>query len=309
MAGKRLRPPGPIGPPVIGVGLKISKDTTGFLTRTAKEFQDLSYFKVLNINIYYLSKPEYVQHVLQVNNKNYHKGVKYKFLKLFLGQGLLTSEGEFWLQQRRLAQPAFHKHKIASFAETMTSDTNDMMSDWEIALTDGNKEVDMHHEMMALTLRIVGKTLLSKDLKTSTEDVESSLGYLIGNIYERVHSIFDIPLWVPTRRNIGFNKARKVLDGVIYKIIDERFAGADKGEDLLSMLMAAEDEDTGEKMSKEQLRDEVMTIFVAGHETTANALTWTLYLLSTHSYVLEKLRQELSEVLQGRTPTLEDSRS
>ncbi|HIA12895.1 MAG TPA: cytochrome P450 [Flavobacteriales bacterium] len=316
MSRKKLRPPGPKGPPIIGVGLTISKDTPDFLTRTAKEFQDLSYFKVLNLHMYYLCKPEYVQHVLQENNKNFYKSVKYKFLKLFLGQGLLTSEGEFWLKQRRLAQPAFHKHKIASFAETMTGDASDMMAEWEKGIEKGNDVVDMHREMMALTLRIVGKTLLSKDLKTSSIDIDTSLGYLIADIFKRVHSVFDIPLWVPIPRNIGFKKARKVLDDVINKIIDDRLSGAETGaclsdrqEDLLSMLIGAEDEDTGEKMPKEQLRDEVMTIFVAGHETTANALTWTLYLLSTHSSVMTKLKAELDEVLDGRTPGLEDSRS
>ena len=309
MASKRLRPPGPKGPPIIGVGLQISKDTTGFLTKTAREYGDLAFFKVLDLNIFYLCSPEHIQHVLQINSKNYYKGVKYAFLKLFLGEGLLTSEGDFWLKQRRLAQPTFHKHKIASFATTMTGDTIDMMDEWDKNVANGNEVVDMHQEMMSLTLRIVGKTLLSKDLKVSSLDIGSSLGYLIANIFKRVHSVFDLPLWVPTPRNIGFKKARKVIDDVINKIIDDRIKGNSSGEDLLSMLMEAEDEETGEKMPAEQLRDEVMTIFTAGHETTANALTWTLYLLSTHAPVMAKLKEEIDQVLDGRAPGLEDARN
>jgi len=299
------KPPGPKGIPFLGVALPLSKDTSGYLTLMAREYPDMAYLKVVGLPVYYISNPDYVKHVLQVNNKNYHKGIKYKFLKLFLGEGLLTSEGEFWLKQRRLAQPAFHKEQIASFAQTMTDYTKEMMKKWE---EENRNETDMHTEMMALTLRIVGQTLLSKDLTISAREIGGSLSVLIANIYKRVHSIMDMPLWIPTLRNIRFKKASKVIDKVINDIIESRIVDQTNDKDLLSMLMAAKDEDTGETMTPAQLRDEVMTIFLAGHETTANALTWTIYLLSKHPEVEEKLLGELKTVLNGETPDINDVR-
>jgi cytochrome P450 len=160
--------------------------------------------------------------------------------------------------------------------------------------------------MMAVTLRIVGQTLMSKDLNVSATRIGASLGILIENIYERVHDIIHWPLWVPTPANRRFKKAKTVMDEIILGVIDERLAEPSDKMDLLSMLINARDEETGEGMGREQLRDEVMTIFAAGHETSANALTWTLYLLAKNTEAAEKLYSELNSVLRGKTPGMDE---
>ncbi|MBL4657972.1 MAG: cytochrome P450 [Flavobacteriales bacterium] len=299
------RPPGPRTLPWFGSARKISADTIGFLTNMAREYEGISYFTAIGMRVDYLTAPEHIKHVLQDNNKNYIKGSNYRFLRMFLGQGLLTNEGESWLVQRRLAQPAFHRKPIASFAETMTAYTLEMTKVWEDKEL-LNKEINIHEEMMAVTLRIVGQTLMSKDLNVSAAEIGVSLGILIENIYTRVHHIIHLPLWVPTPANLRFKKNKKIMDDIILAVIDERLANPSDHMDLLAMLVNAKDEDTGETMDRTQLRDEVMTIFAAGHETSANALTWTLYLLAKHPAIADKLYDELCMVLGGRTPEMED---
>jgi len=271
----------------------------------AREYEGVSFFRAAGMRVVYLTAPEHIKYVLQTNNKNYFKGSNYRFLRMFLGRGLLTNEGESWLVQRRLAQPAFHRKPIASFAETMSAYTLEMVEQWqEKNLLD--QPIDMHQEMMAVTLRIVGQTLMSKDLNVSAAEIGVNLGILIENIYVRVHDLIHLPLWVPTPGNLKFKKARNVIDKIILAVIDERLANPHDKMDLLSMLLNARDEETGEHMDRKQLRDEVMTIFAAGHETSANALTWTLYLLAKHPEIAERLYQELSSVLEGRVANIED---
>ena len=299
------RPPGPKGPPWFGSAAEISEDTIGFLTKIAREYEGVSFFKAVGMQVVYLTAPEHIKHVLQVNNKNYLKGSNYRFLRMFLGKGLLTNEGESWLVQRRLAQPAFHRKPIASFAETMSAHTIEMIEQWkENNLLE--QPIDIHREMMAVTLRIVGQTLMSKDLNVSAAEIGVNLSILIENIYVRVHSLIHWPLWVPTPGNLKFKKAKNVIDKIILAVIDERLANPHDKVDLLSMLINARDEETGERMDREQLRDEVMTIFAAGHETSANAMTWTLYLLAKHPEIAERLYQELNSVLEGRAAAMED---
>ncbi|MCH8318378.1 MAG: cytochrome P450 [Bacteroidetes bacterium] len=302
---KIRRPPGPKGNFFLGNALEFAEDPLGFLTETAKKHKHISLLRLANVHLCYLSHPDHIKHVLQVNNKNYHKDIKYEQLKLFLGEGLLTSEGDFWLRQRRIAQPAFHRKEIASFATTMTDCTLQMMERWR---NNGQHalSLDIHTEMMVLTLRIVGKTLLSKDMTGDASSIGKSLGYLIEAVNKRIFNVFNLPLWVPTLKNLKFKKEKGVIDEVVLNLIEDRKRNNSSEDDLLSMLMGAKDEETGEGMSTEQLRDEVMTIFVAGHETTANALTWTFYLLSSHPEVEEKLHRELKEVLNGKTPEMED---
>jgi len=299
------QPPGPKTWPWLGSALEISNDTIAFLTKMARNYENVSYFKAIGMRFIYLSAPEHVKHVLQTNNKNYHKGSNYRFLRMVLGRGLITNEGESWLVQRRLAQPAFHRKPLASYAETMTNYTSDMVKHWEDnKLLD--REIDMHKEMMAVTLRIVGQTLMSKDLNVSAAEIGVSLGILIENVYYRVHDIIHWPLWVPTPGNRRFNKNKKIMDDIIFEVIDERLAYSSDQMDLLSMLVNARDEDSGERMDREQLRDEVMTVFAAGHETSANALAWSLYLLAKHPEIADKLYEELNSVLEGRAPTMQD---
>jgi len=219
--------------------------------------------------------------------------------KRVFGQGLLTSEGDFWLRQRRLAQPAFHRARIAGYAATMVEHTERLLREWR-----GGEERDLHAEMMRLTLQIVGKTLYDADVERDARDIGGSMEQLleIGSNFRR--TLF-VPQWLPTPTNLRLEFAIRKIERVLYRIIAERRAtGRDAG-DLLSMLLAAQDED-GSRMNDKQLRDEAITLFLAGHETTANALSWTWWLLAQNAAVEATLHEELHGVLGDRTPSLED---
>lgn len=253
--------------------------------------------------VHLLVHPDHVRHVLQENNKNYGKQtIGFAKLRKLLGNGLLTSEGEFWLRQRRIAQPAFHRQRIAGFGGAMVRATSEMLARWQPGAT-----LDIAAEMMALTLRIVGQTMLSADVSHEAGTVGNAITWLLEDFNVRIKSAIDWPLMIPTRSNRRFLRERAALDRVVNGIIEERRKpGAAQPEDLLSMLMAARDEETGGAMDDRQLRDEILTVFLAGHETTANALTWTFYLLSQNPDAEARLASELSHVLAGRAPGLED---
>jgi cytochrome P450 len=212
---------------------------------------------------------------------------------------LLTSEGDFWLRQRRLAQPAFHRARIATYASTMVEYTERLLHEWQ----DG-EERDLHKEMMRVTLQIVGKTLFDADVERDAQDIGKSLEMLleIGADFRR--TLF-IPHWLPTPTNLRLERAIRQIEKVLYRIIAEKRASGRDAGDLLSMLLAAQDED-GSRMTDKQLRDEAITLFLAGHETTANTLSWTWWLLAQNPAVEAKLHAELRSVLGGRSPSLED---
>jgi len=251
-----------------------------------------------------VSSSEGVSHVLVENNKNYGKQTRgYRNLRYVLGNGLLTSEGETWKRQRRIAQPAFHRQRIAGFAATMVRAAEDATARLD---SRRGEELDLHHEMMRLTLRIVGETLLAYDPTDAADEVGAALGFLLTLANERTRRVFDLPPVVPTRENRRFRRALATLDTVVLRMIAERRKTTTDRGDLLSMLIGARDAETGESMDDRQLRDEAMTIFLAGHETTADALTFTWLLLSRYPAALRELRAELAEVLGGRNPTADD---
>lgn len=244
-----------------------------------------------------------MKHVLVDNSANYDKQTRgYDVLRQFLGNGLLTSSGDFWRRQRRIAQPAFHRKRIAGFADIMVSDTLDMLRRWDDVAALGNS-VDLAHEMMSLTLRIVGKTMLSTDVHDSADAVGNAVTVLNEWADAAIDSL--LPIGFPTPATLRARDASRRLDRVIGDIVARRRAG-EQAEDLLAMLMEAKDAETGESMTDKQLRDEVMTMFLAGHETTANALAWTFYLLSTHPDIERRVRAELDAALGGTPPSLAD---
>jgi cytochrome P450 len=249
---------------------------------------------------------EIARQVLQENRKNYPKSSNYNQLKGFLGNGLLTSDGDFWLRQRRLAQPAFHHKQLAKLFSTMVETCNDLLTGWE-AVAGQDRTLDVSREMMRVTLSVVGRTLLSTDLASAAGDVGPALTYLLKDTDSRMFSPVRIPRSIPTPKNLRFWKARAAIDGRVLGVIRERRAQGDDGpQDLLAMLLQARDADTGEGMTDAQLRDEVMTLVLAGHETTANAMSWTLALLSRHPDIRARLEDEVDRALGGRTPTFED---
>jgi len=252
---------------------------------------------------HFLTHPDHIKHVLQDNNQNYGRSIFMKMLKPALGDGLLTSEGDFWRRQRRLAQPVFHRQRIAAFATIMTEAAESMLQRWHPVAVSG-QPLEIMAEMSNLTLGITGKALFSSDI--SPDEMMSAQKGFLEHFNHRFKHFFTVPERIPTPRNHRFWKVVRTMDKVAYGIIAERrHSGQDKG-DLLSMLLCARDEETGEGMNDKQLRDEVTTFLGAGSETTAVTLAWTWYLLSTHPEVDRKLRAELAEVLSGCTPTAED---
>lgn len=295
-------PPGPKGRPVVGNLLDYSRDPLGFLSRCAREYGDVVRLNFPGPPAYLLSNPEHIEQVLVGNNRNFIKDRVTRGELSILGNGLLTSDGDFWRRQRRLAQPAFHRERIANYAETMVSYTERMLEGWR-----NSGQRDVHHDMMRLTLEIVAKTLVDADIADEAEDVGEALGAVMAHFSDQGNGVFlrMLPDSVPTPSNLRYRRAQRQLEGFIYGIIDERRkSGRDTG-DLLSMLLKARDGD-GSRMSDEQLRDEVMTVIMAGHETTAIALSWTWRLLALHPEVERKFHAELSEQLNGKAPTMED---
>ena len=270
-----------------------------YFTHLAHEYGDVAGIRILNFKTIFINHPDTIEQVLVTNARKYSKGRVLRANRHVFGEGLLTSEGEFWLRQRRLAQPAFHRARIASYAATMVEYTEKLLEGWR----DG-EELDAHQEMMRLTLRIVGKTLFDADVERDAQGVGKSLELLleIGADFRR--TIF-VPHWLPTPANLRIKREVAHIEKILYRIIAERRAsGRDKG-DLLSMLLAAQDED-GSRMTDKQLRDETITLFLAGHETTASTLSWTWWLLAQNPAVEAKLHAELDAVLGGRAPTLDD---
>jgi cytochrome P450 len=283
--------------------LSIRRDPLAFLTRMSREQGDIAHFKLGSQEVFLLSNPEHIKDVLVTYNRRFMKGRGLQRAKKLLGDGLLTSEGEFHLRQRRLAQPAFHRQRIASYGETMIQLAAQLRENWR----DGGA-IDLDREMMRLTLAIAGKTLFGANVESDADEIGASLTAAFA-LFNRVTLPFaDLLERLPLAANRRFQEARTRLDAVIYRIINEhRASGSDNG-DLLSMLLLSQDtEGDGSRMTDEQLRDEAMTIFLAGHETTANALTWTWYLLSQNSDVEARMRDEINRVLDGRLPRAEDA--
>jgi cytochrome P450 len=217
-----------------------------------------------------------------------------------MGNGLLSSGGELWLRQRRLAQPAFHRERISAYASAMTAYTEQMLHVWR----DGEVR-DVHQEMMRVTLQIVSSVLFGADAAGEVRKVAAAAAIVQQTFAARLNSTILPPDILPTPANLRLRVAVRRLDGIVYRMIEERRAGREQADDLLSLFLRAQDED-GTCMTVKQLRDEVMTLFLAGHETTALALTWTLYLLSQHPEVEARLLTEIDAVLGRRNPTAED---
>ena len=251
--------------------------------------------------VFFINHPDLVRDLFVVKAHKFTKGRALKRAKVLLGNGLLTNEGDSHLRQRRMIQPAFHRTRIADYARSMTVFGDRMADEW----TNG-KVLDIDREMMRLTLQIVAKTLFSAEVDDDADRVGKAMTTMVELFNFLLLPFSELLEKLPLPQSRRFRQARKILDDVIYSIIDERRrSGEDKG-DLLSMLLLAQDEDDGGTMTDEQVRDEALTLFLAGHETTANALTWTWYLLSQNPAAEVALHAELDTVLQGRCPTIDD---
>ena len=295
-------PPGPRQVfPLSGL-LEYRRGPLPYFQKLARQFGDVSYFRLGPQPTFFLNHPDYIKQVLVTNNHNFMKGLALQRAKRLVGEGLLTSEGEFHRRQRRLAQPAFHRARIASYADVMATYAAQTSEHWR----DG-ETLDISEQMMRLTLSIVGKTLFDADVVSDAKDVGEAMKVIVDLFNIITIPFFEVLEKLPLPQLRRFDSAKARLDSIIYRLIDERrLSGADRG-DLLSMLLLAHDvEGDGGQMSDTQLRDELMTIFLAGHETTANALTWTWYLLSQNPEAEATLHAEVDEILDGRPPSFED---
>jgi cytochrome P450 len=289
---------------LVGNLLDYARDPLGFMARCSREYGYVVRLHMGGLTLYLLSHPDHAEYVLVKNNRNFIKSRYFRRELSFLGQGLLNSEGELWRRQRRLAQPAFHKRRVSTYGETMVSHAERMLATWR----DGEVR-DVHQEMRRLTLGIVAEVLFGVN-KDKADEVREILEWLDkhANRLEEQGSAMVVRFLLgnfPTPANLRFRKGIGRLDEVIYAVIRERRENGEDTGDLLSMLLSFRDEEGG-GMSDKQLRDEVLTLLLAGHETTALALSWTWYLLSLHPRVEARLREELHEVLEDRAPTAED---
>lgn len=296
--------PCPSGHWLFGVGPDVAERPLETLTELAKlgDVVDLRFGVGRG---FLISNPEYIKHVLH-NPKIYGKDiVTYHRLRELIGLGLITSEGDFWLRQRRIEQPAFHKQRIAGFAAAMVGAAEAATERWSRA-AEKREAIDIADEMTRVTMQIVCETLLGADAGAEGEQASRAFAELNELTADRAKALVALPLWIPTATNRHYRASLSQLDDAVYRIIARRRAEKEEGSDLLSMLMHARDTETGESMTDLQLRDEVTTILLAGHETTAVALSWTFHLLSQNPQAEERLRTELTTVLAGRAPTVAD---
>lgn len=291
--------------PVLGHWPEVVRDPFAFLERGARA-GDVVRVRFLHQRALVVHDPALVQHVLQQSPRLYAKSRNYHGMKKVLGEGLLTSEGELWKRQRKLAQPAFHHAKLRALVRTMASATEDMLARWR-GWEDG-RPFDLHDEMMRVTLRIAGMTLFGADLAGDARAIGEAVEIVLPWVNAIIQEPFRPPLWVPTRENRRVREALAEMDRLVYRLVDERRRSDPRHEreDLLSMLMSATDEEGGGRMSDRQLRDEILTLVLAGHETTANALAWTGALLARHPEERARVEREACEVLGQRTPGFED---
>ena len=294
------RPPGPRRP-FLGALISPGRDPLKLFTQFARDYGDITYFRLSGERVFFLNHPQYIRDVLVTHQKNFTKSRGLERAKRLLGEGLLTSEGAAHLRQRRLMQPAFHHERIAAYATVMA----DVADRWRAGCQDGTT-CDISKEMMRVTLAIVGKTLFDSDVESKADEVGVAVTDVMATFWFSLLPMQGLIERLPLRALRRGAEARQRLDALIYALIAERRAsGRDHG-DLLSMLLAAQDDEGGTGgLSDVQIRDEALTLILAGHETTANALTWTWYLLSQHPEIEARLHSEIDQ-LDGRLPGMAD---
>ena len=294
-----LVPPGPKGHFLLGVLPEIQRDELDFLRFLVREYGDIVFVRVVNHPVFVLNHPRDIEEVLLTNYGNFVKSIFLRESQALFGNGLLTSDGSTWVRQRRLLQPSFHHERVAAYSRIMVGHAERMLATWR----DGETR-DLLPDMIQLTMEIIAEVLFGDDLASETAQASEALRVFFEQFDERF-GLYLIPEWLPTPGNIRYRRAIGRLDGLLEKVIRlRRSSGHDSG-DILSMLLRVQAED-GSRMNERQLRDEMMTLFFTGHETTALALSWTWYLLAQHPEVEARVYEEVDRVLGQRVPTHED---
>jgi cytochrome P450 len=294
-------PPGPRGRLLTGILPELRRDSLGTYTRVAREHGDCATLRYGPAKVFLLSHPDLIEQVLVTRSANFTKHWGLRAARRLLGNGLLTSEGDFWRRQRRLIQPAFTRERVASYGAAMVQLADRRAAAWR----DGEVR-DLHEDMSQLALEIAAETLFGADeMQEETRKVIEALQELTAGFGSRFFRVVHLPAYLPTLGNVRRELAARRLDGIIYDLIRRHRAGGQRS-DLLGILLHARDEDDGTRMTDRQLRDEAMTLFLAGHDTTALTLTWGWYLLARHPEVAQTLAAEADAVLGGRPPTPDD---
>jgi cytochrome P450 len=285
----------------LGLLKDLDRDALGLFTRSAREYGDLVRMRLGMTPTVLVSHPDLVEEMLVTRNHDYRKNVGTRRLGSLLGNGLLLSQGEFWLRQRRLMQPAFHRQRLSGMGQTVVAIASAALDGWQAGETR-----DIHARMTEVTLRIAARTLFGTDVGEDLARIRASSLCMTEHFRSRLFSLMILlPDAVPTPGNLRYRRAVRDLDALVYRIIGERRATGEETPDVLHMLLAARDDD-GLGMTDRQLRDEVMTLLLAGHDTTALALTWALVLLAQHPEVEARLSAEVHDVLGDRPPTSAD---
>ena len=301
----RQTPPGPRGYPVIGNLPQMLQNPLQFLINATQEYGTVVKLGAMGPQqLYLVSDPNHVKYILHENSHNYIKGKNFQIIKQIIGEGLAVKEGSSWKRERRLMQPTFHRQRVGALVTLMNQTIAQMLQNW--SSIESGKPLDIFAQMMNLTQTILLKSLLSIDSQEQIHEMNQIWNTAYEYLSSQLWAVFKLPLWVPTPKNRRFVRAMTKLDNIVYGIIQERRSSDNTPGDLLSMLMDAYDSESGSGLTDEQLRDEIMTIFTGGFETSAAVLAWTWYLLDQHPEVERKLHSEIKDVLGERTPTLED---
>ncbi len=285
---------------------QIQRDPLAFLQGSVAAHGDFIHYPLGLWEVYQLNHPDLIEHVLVTNQRNYSKNtVQYNTLAKITGRGLLTSDGRFWRRQRRMIQPAFHRQKVLGWGQTMMAATQKMLQKWQ-PIAQSGQPLDIDEEMMAVTLEIIGQALLGIDLEEDAAELARAVLTMLDYVVYRSQRPIVLPLAIPTPRNRRFRAGLQKLDALIDRAITDHQQGRSNPDDILSQMLAATNRETGETMSRAELRDELITLIVAGHETAASGLSWLFYLLSQNPTVEGELVAEIDGVLNGRLPTTDD---
>jgi len=303
--------PGPQGWPVIGTVIPfLTRDLLRPFARLIAQYGPLFQVRLpFGHRLVMIAHPVAAEHVLRSHRDNYVKGSVYDGARLLLGQGLVTSEGDLWQRQRRLANPAFRPAKLERYLEVISDSAKGLADEWQ---SRGElRSLDLHADMTRLTLAIVGRTLFGLDLSKQSSAAGDAFSEALAAISRRGPSTLQLPLWIPTRANIRFRRLLRKLDGMVYEIIGRFRAGEAENSDqtLLGAYLDSRDDETGQGMSDRQLRDEVLTLYLAGHETTSSLLSWTLYMLARRPDVATRVAAEIDTMPTDHVPSLEQLRS
>lgn len=292
---------GPKGHLILGSLKEFRDKPLEFCQKMEFEYEGFCRLNLGPIKAILLHDPELIKEVLVTKNKQFKKGAQYNQFKHFLHDGLLTSDGETWFKQRKLVQPTFYKKSIESFFEIMVRHSNLLIEHW-----DKHQKFEALNAMNELTFSVMGEVIFGYDISKESKKIESNLLFINQRINKRIWNLVNLPIWFPSSKNIKFKKSVKVIDDLVFDLIKKRRENRGSEADLTQMLIDVEDQETNEKMNDQEVRDELMTIFAAGHETTAVGLTWALYLIAQNKNVEEKIKEELERVVGNNELSIND---